>query len=336
MNPWKVEPFDDLAAVAGARGSALDRSSQQSLFDRLSWFRLVAEHAPPPGQPLALRATSSGKDCWLFLALEGGRASAFANWYSLRFGAPGADRAGLAAIAGYLRRRRPSLHNVQLSPLDPEDPLPAAFQAAGWLTFVTPATVNWQIETDGMSFDSYWAGRSSKLRNTARRKAKAAALDIAIYDRFDAQAWADYEEVYRASWKPEEGSPPFMRALAEQEGAAGTLRLGIARKDGQPIAAQLWLVEGGRATIHKLAYVESAKELSPGTVLSVEMFRRALDIDKVRLIDFGTGNDPYKAEWMDRARTLNRMTAYNPATVAGLAGAVRATASKLVDRVRKP
>src|SRR3712207_8457598 len=38
-------------------------------------------------------------------------------------------------------------------------------------------------------------------------------------------------------------------------------------KDGAPIAAQLWLVENGEATIHKLAYAEREKGLSPGTLL---------------------------------------------------------------------
>ena len=59
------------------------------------------------------------------------------------------------------------------------------------------------------SLQNQWA----QLRNTAKRRAKAAGLDIRIYDRFDESAWADYEEVYRQSWKPEEGSFPFLRAL---------------------------------------------------------------------------------------------------------------------------
>src|SRR5690349_21185690 len=84
--------------------------------------------------------------------------------------------------------------------------------------------------------------------------ARAAALEISIHRAFDPGAWAAYEAVYRASWKPAEGSPAFLRALAEQEGAAGTVRLGIASKDGAPVAAQFWLVENGVATIHKLAH----------------------------------------------------------------------------------
>jgi hypothetical protein len=219
-----------------------------------------------------------------------------------------------------------------LAPLAEADPLPHAFGKAGWLTFLEPVTVSWRIDTSQMDFDAYWASRPSRLRNTARRKAKAVSLEMKVHCRFDAQAWADYETVYAASWKQAEGSPTFLRALAEQAGADGTLRLGLAYHDGKPIAAQLWLIEDGVATIHKLAYDEAARDLSPGTLLSIEMFRHALDRDHVKLIDFGTGNDAYKAEWMADSAPLHRMRAFNPLTFTGLIGATRALASKLVRR----
>ena len=124
----------------------------------------------------------------------------------------------------------------------------------------------------------------------------------------------------------------FLRALAEQEGAAGTLRLGIARHQGRPVASQLWLVENGVATIHKLAYAEDAKQLSPGTVLSMAMFRHVLDVDKVEAVDFGLGDDPYKADWMAERRPVYRLEAYNIFTLSGLIGLARAGAAKLVRR----
>lgn len=64
------------------------------------------------------------------------------------------------------------------------------------------------------------------------------------------------------------------------------------------------------------------------------MFRHALDVDQVRRIDFGTGDDGYKADWMARSEPLMRMQAFNPATLARLAGAARAGASALVRRLR--
>ena len=175
------------------------------------------------------------------------------------------------------------------------------FRAAGWITRLEPKTGNWRIDTGGIDFDDLLGDTPGPTRNTSKRQAKSAALDIEIHDRFDAGAWAAYEAVYRASWKPEEGSFPFLRALAEQEGAAGTLRLGIASKDGRPLAAQLWLVENREATIHKLAYAEDAKAMSPGTILGMAMFRHVLDSDRVAAIDYGTGDESYKARLDGRA-----------------------------------
>src|SRR3546814_6972110 len=68
-------------------------------------------------------------------------------------------------------------------------------------------------------------------------------VDLEIHDRFSPSIWKDYEAVYEHSWKPEEGSLSFLRAIAEQEGEAGHLRMGIARSDGLAVAAQVWTVE---------------------------------------------------------------------------------------------
>jgi hypothetical protein len=326
---FEVKLFDDLDAAAASGGGALDRPA--SIFDRLDWFRLVAAHCPPAGCPLVASArTSDGSAAWLFLAEQDGRAEALRCWYSLRFGLVG-DPEGGKAIARALRKR---LYRLEIAPLEDPQPMARAFQEAGWATVLGPATISWRIDTAGQDFDAYWATRPGKLRNTAQRKAKAAGLDIEIHRAFDAGAWAAYEEVYWASWKPEEGSPAFLRALAEQEGKAGRLRLGIARKDGRALAAQLWTVEDGTAWIHKLAYREDSKALSPGTVLSMAMFRAALDQDRVSRIDYGTGDDGYKRDWMGERATLWRLEAYNLASPRGLAGAARAKLSALVRRAR--
>ena len=329
----KVEIYRDWDSIVDAFGPELSREARSCLFDRLDWFRLVAFHSPPAGELLALKAGDGDAATWLFLSVDGGCARAFANWYSLRFSAIGGTEATLTLLAQELRDVHPHIDRVELYPLRQDDLLPAAFTKAGWLTRTRPASTRWLIDTKDMNFDGYWATRGSQLRNTARRKTKAAGLDIRIHCSFDPDAWRGYEHVYQNSWKPAEGSPAFLRALAEQEGAAGTLRLGLAFKDGEAIAAQLWLVENGTATIHKLAYTQEARNLSPGTILSVEMFRHVLDVDKVELIDFGTGDDGYKADWMERSEPLNRMLAFNPRTLKGLTGAARAWASDLVHRV---
>jgi hypothetical protein len=324
--------FDTLDAVARDAAGALDRAAQPSLFGRLDWFRLLERHCPPEGRLAAWRGREGKRTAWLFLAVAGRKARAYAAWYSLRFDAQGDVRSDvMTAIAAAVIKS--GIAEVELAPLADPGPLGQAFRKAGWTVFATPKTGNWRVETGGGDFAAYWEKRPARLRNTARRRAKSAGLDIQIHDRFDARAWADYEAVYRASWKPEEGSFPFLRALAEQEGEAGALRLGVARRNGRPVAVQLWLVENGEATIHKLAYAEEAKAMSPGTILSEAMFRRAIDEDGVRAIDYGTGDDGYKKDWMEERRVLWQLAAYNPGSLRGLLGAARAWASALVARL---
>ena len=321
-----VTLFGDLDAVEQDARGALDRANQPCLHDRLSWFRLLEQHCPPKGQLHAVRAEQNDKRAWLFLTKERNNAEAFAAWYSLRFGLIG-DPSLAPEIAGFLRHG--GLARVEMAPVENPDRLKAAFEAAGWSVSLDPAFGNWIARAE-KGFDEYWSRRPGQLRSTAKRKAKATALDIVIHDRFDAAAWADYETVYRSSWKPEEGSFPFLRALAEQEGAAGTLRLGLAYHGGRPVAAQLWLVEDSVATIHKLAYAEDARAMSPGTLLGEAMFRRAIDQDGARLIDYGTGDDAYKRDWMDERRQLWRIIARNPRSLRGLAGIVRQRVRALV------
>ena len=315
--------YEDLEKVARVAGDALGRDAQSSLFNRLDWYRLLCRHCPPEGKLLVLRAREDKRSAWLFAALRHPLAEGYANFYSLRFYVVGDhDEDLLTAIAAALRDG--GVAEVDLAWLEDPEPLVRGFRNAGFRPFVTPFVVNWRAHTEGQDFAAFWARRPGQLRNTAKRRAKTAELDVVVHDRFDEAAWADYEAVYRASWKPEEGSFPFLRALAEQEGEAGTLRLGIARKDGVPVAAQLWLVENGHAMIHKLAYAEAAKAMSPGTILSEAMFRHVLDKDRVRLIDYGNGDEPYKADWMDEKRNLYQMRAFNPRTFKGLVGAVKA------------
>lgn len=327
----KTELFDGLAAAEADAAGALGRDAQPSLFARMDWFRLLEGHVHLPGQPLIVRARAGERSAWLFLRRDGKAARAWAAWYSLRVG-PIGDPLLIPALMEALREA--GVAEIELAPMAETASFLASCRAAGWRAFAEPATVNWRADTKGLDFATYWASRPKRLRNTAARKAKTAALDCEVFTRFDPAAWAAYEQVYRASWKPDEGAPAFLRALAEQEGAAGTLRLGIARKDGRPLAAQLWTVENGEALIHKLAYRDDSKALSPGTILSQAMFRHVLDEDRVSAIDYGTGNEAYKEDWMDGARTLWRVRAFDIRSLAGLARAARPAARHLARRLR--
>lgn len=313
--------FDDLRVL----DAALD--AHPSPYHRPHWYRMTRDHVLGATPLVGVCARDGADAAWLLLTGDG---EAYASWYSLRVGPvfSGEPRADLLAAAA--RALKPRFAHITLAPMNPADAALAAdaFRAAGWWAHDSKATANWIAHTAGLSFADYWAGRPSRLRNTVKRKAKA-ALDIAIHTRFDAQAWADYEVIYAASWKPEEGSPAFLRAMAE---SASTLRLGIARHEDRPVAAQLWTLDrgggdGGTATIHKLAYREDAKPLSPGTLLGHAMFAHVIDNDCPAIIDYGTGDDAYKADWMDQRRMLRRLELWNPRTIGGLARAAKAKLS---------
>ena len=144
------------------------------------------------------------------------------------------------------------------------------------------------------------------MRTTLKRKAKK--VDVDILTHFDETAWAAYKAIYSESWKPEEERADILEAFAAAEGAAGRIRLGIARADGVPVAAQFWTIENGTAYIHKLAHIEAATALSAGTTLSAALFEYVIDTDGVELVDFGTGSDAYKRDWMEQVRPRFRLT----------------------------
>jgi hypothetical protein len=326
-----VRLFNDLDAVAADAGSALERGSQGSLYDRLDWFRLNLRHGVAHGRAIVARARDEDATCWLFLGGEGRRGAILGGWYTLAYAPIFAGSPDTRLIAAIARELRGRLGRITLAPLSESvrNMLVDGFRAGGWWVQSEVSSANWVAHIENADFAAYWARRPSQLRNTVRRKQRDGGLSIAVHDRFDSAAWADYEAVYAGSWKPEEGSPGFVQALAEQEGAAGTLRLGIARRGERPVAAQLWTVENGSATIHKLAYVADERAASPGTLLSEAMFRHVIERDQPRLIDFGTGDDAYKADWMDEKRPLYRVALFSRRSVIGWAGAVR---SRLASR----
>jgi hypothetical protein len=163
----------------------------------------------------------------------------------------------------------------------------------------------------GRDFESWWATRPGQLRSTVTRKAKRRLVEIAVHTAFSEDFWNDYESVYASSWKPPEGSPQFLRQWAENAGQRDALRLGIAQMQGVPVAAQFWTVEAGVASIHKLAQTKEphVDAASAGTLLTHAMYAHAFDVDRVVRIDFGTGDERFKADWTDGATALYHVVA---------------------------
>ena len=300
------------ADLAAAQAEPALFALAEAPFDRAAWFAGLADCGLTPFYALA--QDDAGGAALFPLHRAPKRLEALANWYTFRWRpliAATTDaqaHALLTAIARDLPRGR-----ITLEPLPYDDALriAAAFRAAGWVVDAQPCDTNHILPVRGRGYALYLAGRPGPLRTTLARKGNK--VRCTIHTAFTADLWATYEAVYRASWKPEEGHPAFLRAFAQAEAAAGRLRLGLAHTGDEPVAAQFWTVEAGTAFIHKLAHAERAHALSPGTTLTAAMIEYAMETDRVSLIDFGTGDEPYKRDWMETARPRHRLDMFHPA-----------------------
>ncbi len=166
---------------------------------------------------------------------------------------------------------------------------------------------NWVHDTKGVTFAQYMAARPGQLRNTIERKSRKLKREhgyhIQLFLNDDLkQALADYHTVFRRSWQGTEHFPGLIPGLVAAMARRGWLRLGVLYIGELPAAAQLWFVAHGKASIFRLAYDRAWRGFSPGSILTSYMMERVLNVDRVEEIDFLTGNDKYKSEWMSRCR----------------------------------
>lgn len=314
--PIKGEYHGNLLTVQAAARGKMDRECQRHLFDRLDWLDALHRTALRGKKPLLLRAFDNDHEVWLPLMMAGARCSqAFANWYNFTFRPIFAGQYDEVTKLALLRQvavsARPHARRICLEQIPDEDGsatlLQIAFEQSGWIVAKNAHDENHYLPLNGRSFDEYWQSRPGQLRSIIKRKGKKNLVSIRIAREFDEQSWSDYERVYARSWKPGEGSPDFLRIIARQESDAGCLRLGLAYIGGRPAAAQFWTVENGAALIHKLAHDERYIDASPGTLLSAALFQYVIDVDRVAEIDFGTGSDGYKRDWMEQCRKRYRL-----------------------------
>ena len=190
---------------------------------------------------------------------------------------------------------------------------------------------NWYLLVQGRSYDEYFNGLPSRLKNTVKRKSKqfhavdGARLDLMSEPNGEEldMGIANYVKVYNSSWKVHEPYPHFMPGLIRLCCRQGWLRMGFAYFHDQPIAVQIWIVCHGRAAIYKLAHDEKFDSYSVGSVLTAHIMRHVLDVDKVQEVDYLIGCETYKRDWMSHKRERRGIVAYNPRTMFGLLGAVK-------------
>ncbi len=154
--------------------------------------------------------------------------------------------------------------------------------------------------------------RPANIRNTIKRKQRKFEREhdykIQLYQKENIdQALQDYQTVYLASWKANEFFNDFTPTIVKKFASLGWLRLAVLYSKENPVAAQIWFVVHGKASIYRLAYDGRWKNYSPGSLLTHYLMRHVIDTDKVTEIDFLTGNESYKQNWMTVQKERTRV-----------------------------
>lgn len=286
------------------------QEEMNSIFLSRPWFEALAAYSLDD-QALILACVVEGNEVLSILPLMRRAGNA---WYALRHRytsfysfllADNDQERILECLAEGLSRL--PVRALLLEPVAADDikirGLQRSLESAGFSCDYSFRLYNWIYRVQGQSYEDYMAARPARLRNTIARKRRKLEREHGYEIRLFAghevpQAMPDYHAVYTASWKANEQYAGFLDGIVAGFSSSGWSRLAVLYVHDKPVAAQLWFVLHGRAKIFRLAYDEAWRQYSAGSILTSFMMEYVIDADKVEEIDFLTGNDAYKQDWM--------------------------------------
>jgi hypothetical protein len=337
----KVLAYTSFGEVPAAHRMALSYPRQPNFFASLDWFEVLFDTSLRSAWRPRIYvvcaddgAAQAALYCCTAADSQARTLHSMTNFYSIEYSlsvvSAGIDVAtAMRSVFEHVAAERPRWHSIRLRLMKDTDlasrSAPDNLRETGFASSRFFQYDNWFLPLDGVSFNDYFARRPSQVRNTIERKSKKLrknhTSEIVVHSQagpgLDA-AILDFTSIYNASWKQPEPWPEFIPSLARKAAELGALRLGVLHVDAQPAAAQLWITSDRRAVIYKLAYDEKFSDLGVGSVLSKELFRGAVDDDRVVEVDYGVGDESYKKDWMTSSRRLEGLEAHNLRTLLGL------------------
>lgn len=272
------------------------------------------------------------------------KTESLSNYYTSFYSPIVSDEANSESFAALFRAAsmdQGNAHMIRLAPMDPNSPTYAALLTAlrslGWLPFRYFCFGNWFLDVD-CDWKSYLEQRPGELRSTLKRKGRKFTADGGMLEIITDPAQVesaidDFNHVYSRSWKKPEPYPDFIPSLVRWLSKKGWLRLGVARLGGQAIAAEIWVVNHGKASIFKLAHNSDFSDYAPGTLLTAHLMKHALEHDRVHEVDYLIGDDHYKRDWMSKRRERWGLVAYNARTFWGLLFLGKEMSSRLIRQL---
>lgn len=342
-----LENFEALHKEIRLQDLDLTASPSDDVFCTLAWFENLAANGLPLSQ-------GGGSFCRLLLArdfdtgrvvclplLGGKNLTSLSNYYSSLYGPLNLWKTGATAktsealpglwkaVAMHLRQASTRWPTITLSPLDPKAPfflqMLEGLNKAGYWADSYFCFGNWYLDVANRPFSAYFAGLPSPLRHNIERGQRrldshgpwSIHVQKVANSQLDASI-ADFVNVYSQSWKEPEPHPKFIPGLIRAAAAQGWLRLGVLRLGDRAIAAQLWLVKDRKASIYKLAYIKGFERFSAGSVLTSALMQHVIDLDGVQEVDYLTGDDAYKRDWMSHRRERRGIVAFHLGTAKGV------------------
>ena len=276
--------YTDWDQLHDSANALFERGEKDSIFFSRPWFENLTR-ALDHDQTLVLACVVAGKNVMAILPLIKSIGNNFLSLkhrytthYSFLLADPENDQDQQQILSCLVQGlNQLPLHSLLLEPIAKDDNrivgLQGVMESAGYRCERFFRSYNWIYHVQGRSFKDYMADRPARLRNTISRKKRKLdrehGYEIRLFTGDEVpQAMSDYYAVYTASWKANEQYVGFLDGIVEGFSRPGWSRLAVLYVKGQPVAAQLWFVVRGKASIFRLAYDEAWKQYSPGSILT--------------------------------------------------------------------
>lgn len=158
---------------------------------------------------------------------------------------------------------------------------------------------NWYLTPTESEKECTYSARPNTIKKQLQ-KLKNVDWDIKIYTDWNEveNALIDFNKLYQARWNRLEPHKRFIPNISKLTAEKGWLKIGVLYIRNEAAAAQIWFHCNNTAYIFKIAQDPRFSSYSPGTILTGYLIENAINIGKANKVDFLSGDDSYKKEWM--------------------------------------
>jgi CelD/BcsL family acetyltransferase involved in cellulose biosynthesis len=244
------------------------------------------------------------------------------NWHTPVYATVAEDAAAYEALCAAALER--AGHRLDVAFLDSADPVTALLRSAPARRVVERTVLRSPYVAIEGDFDRYRTSLGRKFRKELgrleRRAAEAGSLEYG-FERGGDRLEELLDEGFRiegSGWKAENGTAitsrddthRFYREVARWAAGRGILVLAFLRLDGQAVAFDMCIEDGGASYVLKGGFDAGRRKLAPGTLLTARSIQRAFEngLDSYELL--GAADD-YKLQWTETVRERVRIQAFS-------------------------